>query len=485
MSTSADSAAVEQKAPPPASNVVGYNSVSQGAAGGAAGDADPTQKILLDMQKQLQRFAEQNQLLHEQMRAMQLQAGQSAIRSVADTLRIPPTSNVKATSTSAASRSKSAARRSILSTPKPAAKSSAGETDEEDDEAEDTQVGALGMTFNQILQAMKGLVEPFYADESKDKQRTVLHFVENVETVMGNFLASPKSPYRLVLVQSLMRDDALHWFNSKLQELMDQARKDGRDLVKRPINWDDDMRRLVIVTFTPANNIELWLAKLSALRLGAEKTQTPIELENQFDTIARHVFPAAAVGGDNDRDDMLLASKYQEIIRRSDMHLFELIVRLRTPTTLKEWKAALLKQWTAEQNIKNARAEQRSAATEAYRAGQQKGRGGYGKGDSKSQAVSVNALQEEEPGEGRAEGGTSTTEVKDGSQQLSAVAGSSQQGNRGGRGGRGGRGRGGGAGQKRQLTAEQRQRFIDGLCLECGEAGHIARNCPKVQAGQK
>ena len=126
----------------------------------------------------------------------------------------------------------------------------------------------------------------------------MLEFVENIETVMGNLLARPKhakpewrSPHRLGLVQLSLKDGALRWLNGKLQELTDEAEKEGRVLAVRPLNWDVDVRRAFIQAHLGTDTVELWLSKLSSLRLGEGRCLTPIEFDNQFDSIARHVFP--------------------------------------------------------------------------------------------------------------------------------------------------------------------------------------------------
>ena len=140
-----------------------------------------------------------------------------------------------------------------------------------------------------ILAMMKGLVQPFYADKEKDKNTTVLDFVEKIETVMADII--PDQPqYRWTMVRFFLAEGANRWGN----EFGKQAEKAGRDLRQDPFDWDTEVRAAFIRAHVGTDTARTWLAKLTALRLGTKKTPTPIELESQFDSIARHIYPASA-----------------------------------------------------------------------------------------------------------------------------------------------------------------------------------------------
>ena len=335
----------------------------------------------------------------------------------------------------------------------------------------------------------KGHVEPFHADTELDKKTTVIDFVEKIETVMGDCLLPQRC--RLAMVRWFLRDGALVWLNLRLSELAAKATKEGRDLSRQPIDWDADMRRPFIQAHMGTDTVELWLAKLSALRVGKGKScKDPIELDSKFDAIARPIYPRHTVS--DDRTDYLLVTKYKEILIHSQPDMYKQIAFTRRRDelmSLRDWKEAFAHVWTTQQEISAAMPSGGDYRRSGWNS--QRGRGGGRAGQpttdghgvpAKSQSVNGVGTDESE----RAEGQPEQNDGDSSSQQLSAAAGSGQ---RGGKGTRGGGGRGGGAGQRRAskppMTAEQRQRFIDGLCIQCGESGHIARDCPKAQAGSE
>ena len=342
----------------------------------------------------------------------------------------------------------------------------AGQTlSEEDIQAEEKRT-------KNVISMVKGLVEPFYADSSKDKGATVMDFVEKVETTMNDVIAH-RPQYRLLVVRTFLKEGAMRWMNAKMKELTDRAEDDGRDLTKRPIRWDEDVRKLFIAAHVGTDTVELWLSKLLTLRLGSEKTPSPIELDSQFDSIARHVYPVDSAGDAG--VDLLLTTYYSQIVFVYSEPMFNSIMRNNKPRTMAEWKTRLSEQFTAEEQIK--------AMRRTVGAGQHhRGSRGRGMGQASSsprgpfQPSSRAAAMDTEEGTGE-EGEPHTIEGEP-HPQLSTAASGNQRGGRGGRGGPG-RGRGSGTSQ----LPEWKQRLKDaGLCYNCRQAGHQAYNCSNPPA---
>jgi hypothetical protein len=349
---------------------------------------------------------------------------------------------------------------------------------------------ALGMASKRV--------ESFYADSIKDKDNysTVTSFVEKIETVMGDCYLP--SHLRLTMVRWFLQEGALRWMNKKLAEMEAAADREGRDLARQPLSWDGDVRRAFIQAHMGTDTVELWLAKLSMLELDESKkgaARNPIELESQFDNIARHVYPYHVA--DDDRSELLLASKYSEIIRRSQPALYNHMVYSGQPlTSLKEWKEMLVRMWSARERI-NAAQTADSQPGQQQSGGSRGGYGGYNSNRARGQArggyggaagrgapneakqPTVNAIDTDIGARGEGQQPTEHGEVDQ--QQLGAVPN-----NRGGRGGgRGGRGRRGrGIGPMAQWTDEQKKRYAAGVCLTCGADDHYAANCPKAGATQ-
>ena len=348
-----------------------------------------------------------------------------------------------------------------------------GESEPEPDSgpgAERTRLTSL----KDALNMMRGFVPPFYADSTEDKG-TVMDFVEKVESVMSDVLGD-QPQHRLTIVRMFCREGALRWLNRKMEE----CKREGQPAP----DWDNDIRKAFIEAHVGTDTVEMWLSKLGALRLGAETTKTPIELDNQFDTIARHIYPTLVAG--DDRSELLLAVQYRDIIAASNFEMYKAIVRTQPHATLKEWKAAVSRQYNSEAQIKALGAQQRAAAN-AYRGYGygHKGRGGQanqgGRGVAHGQAPQAAAMQATQDNE---EGGEPhTTDDLPDPQQLTAADGSSRGGRgKGGRGGGGG-GRGGSReGQPPRLSDERIQKLgEEGRCFRCGQKGHIARGCSNAR----
>jgi hypothetical protein len=322
------------------------------------------------------------------------------------------------------------------------------------------------VTLQQALTTMKTYVDPFYADSEKDKNSTVVDFVEKIESAMSDVLGD-ETHLRLAVVRMHLKEGALRWLNRQIQEL--------RDAGVQSADWDRDVRKAFIEAHIGTDTVELWQAKLGELRLGKGKTKTPIELDNQFDTIARHVQPTLTAAERS--TDLLLTTAYRDIIAASNPEMFATIVKTQPHRTLREWKTAVATQWNADAQIR-AMHRQQNAAVNQYRGGSGRGRGGKGGSGGDRPAASAAALDvagetgtDEGPGEEspRKEGQTD--------HQLTAAA-SANNSQRGGQGGRGGRGRGGARGRP-VMSAEKQKLYDEQRCFRCHEEGHTVAGCPK------
>lgn len=310
------------------------------------------QQLMETMQQQMYQHAQQMLQMHKQIAELTV-TGRGANRT-ADTLPTPMTTGrqVQLTTRPADPHRASFGMPSFEETPvTPTAASraavAAGAAAEVPmagayTEAEEKQV-------DRVLHRTKGRVSMFYGDSSNDKGTTVMEFVEALETVLVD-CSLPTSRY-LGLVRQHTAGRAQRWFNSKHTELVSEAKRDGRDLTEHPIDWHGDMRRPFIQHHLGTDTVELWLSKISALRLGSGKTKTPVELEGEFDSMARHVCPPRSSAEDQS-NDLLLAMKYSDIIMMSRPKMYEQIVMSQPNlTTLKQWKAALVQVWSATERI--------------------------------------------------------------------------------------------------------------------------------------
>ena len=389
---------------------------------------------------------EQQQLLNELLE-------ERNINTAADTLRTPISTSVKRPFPPAAQRGLH-----MPSEPEPPVNKQ-----QYGDGRASMAVGVAGLQFKDILTMVPKNVTPFYADITKDKDRTVLMFVLNVESVMGNLLLDGRSPHRLMLVQLCLRDGALAWMERKLYELT-EAEKQWRDFEDKPLNWDDDMRRPFIQAHLGSNTPQLWLAKLKTLVLGESDTPTPIELDNQFDMIAQHVFPMRIAG--DERSELLLATYYGEIVANSHRWLYTNIVRGNgIPATLKKWKEALANAWNAEAHIRAMTPQRpvRPAADDRKVNTNSRGRGGSaatGRVTPHDRKPSVSAMN---ASDGASKEGEQSTEDDTGSEQLSAAAG----------------------GKRDEWSDEMKQLYRDKLCFKCGAPYDKAKGCSKRCSSNK
>ena len=426
--------------------------------GRAAGSAEVSSTVMMshllaamkDMQLTLERA--EGKITQQQQQIQQLQGGNSRARA-ADSLPVPiPSNRYPPTAVRAAPHHRQsfgvpthsfvledtppgtpAADRHVQHSSPPAAVAEQQQLSEAQQEAERRRI-------KDALQCVRFQVDPFYADSTKDKGATVMDFVEKIETTMTDVLMYPPH-YRLMMVRAMLKEGAMRWMNSQLAELTAKAVRDGRDLVARPIEWDADLRRLFINQYMGQDTVQLWLSKLQLLRLGSEQTPTPIELDSQFDTIARHVYPLESTSDVG--IDLLLTSYYSKIVWAYDQRMYYNIVNSNKPKTMAEWKARLSDQFITEEEI---RVMKRAAGYSYHNSrGGFKGRVGN-QGSDKPTASSAAAMQSTD---GAGAEGQQGEEEGCGDEQLTA-AGGSRGGRGGGRGGRGGRGGGGGReGQKR------------------------------------
>ena len=185
------------------------------------------------------------------------------------------------------------------------------------------------LRLKDVLDTAAKYVTPFNGVEALDKGRTVTTFVESIEMVMGNILPHA-SPHRLMLVQMCLKESALQWMDNTLLNLQEEARAASppRDLAVYPLSWDSEVRQKFIEAFIGLDMVEMWLAQMAALRLGAETTKTPVELNIKFDALARHVFRRRTANGDQ---DMMLAVQYRDIVAASDFQMYKTIMRSDRP----------------------------------------------------------------------------------------------------------------------------------------------------------
>ena len=450
----------------------------EGATAAAAGDTLSAAVVLQWMQaseERSRRQMEQQQQRHEEEMAVHRQqiaelTARKTTYSAADAVPTPLSSFRHTATTRPAVRSIQFTPHSPV-TPHTAASES--EQVEQAMQALPVDESVDMKVMKDTLAMLKGFVDPFYADSIKDKGTTVVDFVEKVESALSDLLDN-QPQYQLPIVRLLLRDGAMRWCNGKLKELKQTAEKDRRDMARKPLRWETDIRKPFIEAHTGTDTVELWLAKLSELRLGAERTRTPIELNNQFDSIARHVYPTLTVG--DDRSELMLAMKYREIILLSNAELHEAIQYIHSPTTLRDWKTALARQWNAQEQIKAAERMVRAQAASPFRGrggwrgGTWRGRGG-GTSGSATEPAKAAAMNVDD---GAGPEGEQYTEE---GQQLSVAAGGSQRGGRGGGGG-GGRGRGGATtGQRTEWTEEKKKLYENKRCFHCGGTGHMAKGC--------
>jgi hypothetical protein len=341
-------------------------------------------------------------------------------------------------------------------------------------------VGVDGMRLKDILGIVPKYVEPFYADSTKDKGRTVVQFLDSIDMVMNTFFTDPNSPHQLTVVRLQLRDGALRWLQGKETALREAAAKEGRDLTKRPLSWRDEVEEEFVRAHLGTDLPELWLAQLRALQLGRGKTKTPIELDSQFDTLARHVYPIHTT--EELEGSMLLAETYGECVANGQPQLFDRIMEIHTPSTLREWKIALTKQWNAAERVKARKASQstsssgnRGSSSGGWRGGRGGRSGHYQPNEGKAPVLNAVGTRAESNEDRGASGEEYTVEGENDDQQLLAATSSS----RGGRGERGGRrgGRGGGNSWA-SMSAERQRLYNERRCYRCKQVGHTQAACP-------
>ena len=338
--------------------------------------------------------------------------------------------------------------------------------------------------------------EPFYGDTTKDKGCTVIDFVEKVETGMNDFMRN-RPQYRLLVVRTFLREGALRWVSNKLKELYEAARQQQppRDLELYPIEWDTDLRRPFMQAYLGTDTVDVWLSKLAALKLGSGKTKTPVELESEFDSIARHIHLHMTVSSEDKGVDMMLAREYQEIIHNSEPAMFEQILLFKDAKTLKQWKVAVVDLWNARERLKATQATRKANSQTAdaplvdwQKRNNFRGKGKWGSnGTGDTRAQSVNAMGTEgqtadDSSSGEGEGQQEDSQPGTQQQQQLSAAGGAGGGSRGGSKGRGGQGgRGGGGTGAGPWSDEKSKLYREGLCFNCKKAGHISSKCTAPQ----
>ena len=431
------------------------------------GRAIAASEASMEMQQLREELARQQQLISDML------SGRTGNRAV-DTYRSPISTSVKR------AYQHPAAQRSLNMQADPV---SPGRHREYDDDKQSREVGIGGMTLKDVIQNVGRYVTPFYADSKKDSnERTVTDFVENVESVLVNMLKDPQSPHRLMLVQLCLRDGALAWLNRKLQELTD-SEKGWRDFNARPLSWDADIRRPFMQAFQGVDAAELWLTKLEALKLGEGNTLTPIELDNQFDRIARTAFPFLTIG--SEQAELLLAPYYAKIVMKEKWLYTNILRSHGMPSLLRKWKQALSSAFIAEAYItaRNKANSDSSPSSSGKKPGHKYGRGGGARSnpsEGKQQAVSAMEATDTE----REEGQGSYEEMH---QQLAALPANNQRGSQvgsapGGAGRVGPNGRGRSGGGARQSSSQRGGVRQPRKCWTCGSEEHLSYDCPNTEA---
>ena len=296
---------------------------------------------------------------------------------------------------------------------------------------------------------------------------------------MGNLLMDGRSPHRLMLVQLCLRDGALAWMERKLHDLTTADKE--RDFAAKPLSWDDDLRLPFIQAHLGSNTPQLWLAKLKTLVLGKGDTPTPIELDNQFDLIAQHVFPQRIAG--DERSELLLATYYGGIVSRSGSKyggapdVVRMRPRLILISTLRHCRRTSV-QWPARGTptrcisrlcSRTRRTPQGEQRTD--RAGRlQRGGAGRGRGGGHEWRRLRSTAKRSSHGGGRRcwerkarSRPLRTTKAS----ELSAAAGGGQRGGRGD------------TRTRPEWTEEQVKRYRDKLCFSCGAPYDKDKGCSK------
>jgi hypothetical protein len=318
-----------------------------------------------------------------------------------------------------------------------------------------------------VRKAITSTIKPFHGQTELDKYN-VLDWVEHLDTQF-TVLMGTRQAGRLDIVRSVLAGGALKWMNRKVLELNDKAR---RGELSEDIEWEA-MRKPFIDAHLGIHTIETFKAQLRALRLGATKTPTPVELNQEFDHLAGLAYPDRR----SDMRDSVLGDEYGKIIAASNMTIYKSVAFNQNPSDVEEWKLCVSRRWAAGKHVEAVEAQVRGTfKTSGGGHGGRQGRWQDRMQASDKPAASKIAAMQETDGAGQegAQRGEYEDETQQEDGQLKAA-----RGDRGGGGGRGGRGRGG-ASQRPPMTEEQHRRYVEGLCIACGEQGHIARHCSKV-----
>lgn len=167
--------------------------------------------------------------------------------------------------------------------------------------------------MERALKVVGRFLPKFYGNSEKDKDNdlTVDDFVTKVESALADVL--PSNPgARLSVIRMCLQDDALDWFNSRMEELVEAG-------IERP-DWQKDMRAAFIDAYNPRNTYALRVLELKSLRLGVAPTKTPAELAARFDSIVRRMYPGVKTSRAD--HDQRLAGDYAEIICCSDEQMW-------------------------------------------------------------------------------------------------------------------------------------------------------------------
>lgn len=267
---------------------------------------------------------------------------------------------------------------------------------------------------------------------------------------------------------TLLEGSALNWF----MNLQSRADRDGRALTLTEV-FDAFLK-----TYESDSSRRLADLQLSSLVYGEGQCKTLTALDVEFDRLARELCDGSG-GVYDDAANILLASRYQEVVRKGNLALWEKAAES-MPYTLEEWKEAVKMAYAISQT--------KAAAAKLYPT-----RGGYPSRSAFPTSSTSSSFSSHRPASVavqhvQAQGGQTEAETEtyqEGEEELNAPPEQIQQikaktarpMNKATDGRRWGD----------HLSSDQRSRLMkQGKCWLCYQRGHVASRCPdKDKAGTR